>query len=393
MKKPKIMVAYGTRPEAIKLAPLIKTLKSDKRFVTCIVSTGQHQEMLNQVNVMFGIEPDFDLSLMHKKQPLNRIMSRALKGLDKLLERIAPDILVVQGDTTTAMAAAIAGFNRHVKVVHLEAGLRSGDMSSPFPEEANRRLITTVASLHLAPTHSARSNLLADGVNRKDIVVTGNTVIDALHEAATWDVGFEDPRIAEVLESGQEFIVVTTHRRENLDSMEQIGHAISRLAKLYPNYTFILPVHLNPVIRKNIAPQVVKNNNVLLSAPLPYDQFTHLLAKAKLIITDSGGVQEEAPALGIPVILMRNTSERPEAIEAGTVRLVGSDEDVIVGEVSLLLDDDSEYKHMSEAINPYGDGRAAYRSVAAIAELTGVGTRVEQFTPQSLHGKSYADER
>ena len=381
MKKPKVMVVYGTRPEAIKLAPLIKALKKDKRFETCVVSTGQHKEMLTQVNVMFGIEPDFDLSLMHKNQPLNRIMSRGLKGLDKLLERISPDVLVVQGDTTTAMSAAIAGFNRRVRVVHLEAGLRSGNMDSPFPEEANRRLITTVASLHLAPTASARENLLADGVNRNDIVITGNTVIDALHEAATWDVTFEDPVIGKVAASDKQIIVVTTHRRENIDSMEHIGRAISRLANSYPDIIFILPVHLNPIIRKSIAPQVAENNNVILTAPLPYDQFTRLLRRASIIITDSGGVQEEAPALGIPVILMRDNSERPEAIEAGTVRLVGSDEDVIVGEVEQLIENESEYKRMSEAINPYGDGRAAYRSVAAIADLSGVGTRVEQFTP------------
>ncbi|HJE10579.1 MAG TPA: UDP-N-acetylglucosamine 2-epimerase (non-hydrolyzing) [Corynebacterium glutamicum] len=381
MAKPKVLIVYGTRPEAIKLAPVVKAFKADKRFKTVVASTGQHREMLSQVNEMFNIEPDYDIGLMHKKQPLNRIMSRSLKGLDKLLEIEGPDIMIVQGDTTTAMAAAIAGFNREVKIVHLEAGLRSGDMSSPFPEEANRKLITTIASLHLAPTISSRENLLKEGVDRKNIVVTGNTVIDALEEASSWDVTFSSKQVQEFTESTNRKVLVTTHRRENIHAVKNIGRAIARLADAFPDVSFIIPVHLNPLIHKNIIPELKGHDNVCVTRPLPYDEFTHLIKASDLIVTDSGGIQEEAPSLGKPVLLMRNTSERPEAIDAGTVRLVGANEETIFREVSLLLTDKEEYDRMAHAINPYGDGRAAVRTLAAVSELTGIGARVEQFNP------------
>lgn len=381
MAKPKVLIVYGTRPEAIKLAPVVKAFKADKRFKTVVASTGQHREMLSQVNEMFNIEPDYDIGLMHKKQPLNRIMSRSLKGLDKLLEVEGPDIMIVQGDTTTAMAAAIAGFNREVKIVHLEAGLRSGDMSSPFPEEANRKLITTIASLHLAPTISSRENLLKEGVDRKNIVVTGNTVIDALEEASSWDVTFSSKQVQEFTESTNRKVLVTTHRRENIHAVKNIGRAIARLADAFPDVSFIIPVHLNPLIHKNIIPELKGHDNVCVTRPLPYDEFTHLIKASDLIVTDSGGIQEEAPSLGKPVLLMRNTSERPEAIDAGTVRLVGANEETIFSEVSLLLTDKEEYDRMAHAINPYGDGRAAVRTLAAVSELAGIGARVEQFNP------------
>lgn len=381
MAKPKVLIVYGTRPEAIKLAPVVKAFKADRRFKTVVASTGQHREMLSQVNEMFNIEPDYDIGLMHKKQPLNRIMSRSLKGLDKLLEVEGPDIMIVQGDTTTAMAAAIAGFNREVKIVHLEAGLRSGDMSSPFPEEANRKLITTIASLHLAPTISSRENLLKEGVDRKNIVVTGNTVIDALEEASSWDVTFSSKQVQEFTESTNRKVLVTTHRRENIHAVKNIGRAIARLADAFPDVSFIIPVHLNPLIHKNIIPELKGHDNVCVTRPLPYDEFTHLIKASDLIVTDSGGIQEEAPSLGKPVLLMRNTSERPEAIDAGTVRLVGANEETIFSEVSLLLTDKEEYDRMAHAINPYGDGRAAVRTLAAVSELAGIGARVEQFNP------------
>lgn len=381
MAKPKVLIVYGTRPEAIKLAPVVKAFNADKRFKTVVASTGQHREMLSQVNEMFNIEPDYDIGLMHKKQPLNRIMSRSLKGLDKLLEIEGPDIMIVQGDTTTAMAAAIAGFNREVKIVHLEAGLRSGDMSSPFPEEANRKLITTIASLHLAPTISSRENLLKEGVDRKNIVVTGNTVIDALEEASSWDVTFSSKQVQEFTESTNRKVLVTTHRRENIHAVKNIGRAIARLADAFPDVSFIIPVHLNPLIHKNIIPELKGHDNVCVTRPLPYDEFTHLIKASDLIVTDSGGIQEEAPSLGKPVLLMRNTSERPEAIDAGTVRLVGANEETIFSEVSLLLTDKEEYDRMAHAINPYGDGRAAVRTLSAVSELAGIGARVEQFNP------------
>ena len=381
MAKPKVLIVYGTRPEAIKLAPVVKAFKSDKRFKTVVASTGQHREMLQQVNDMFGIKPNYDIGLMHKKQPLNRIMSRSLKGLDKLLEVENPDVMIVQGDTTTAMAAAIAGFNREVKIVHLEAGLRSGDMTSPFPEEANRKLIATVAALHLAPTVSARENLLKEGVERNQIVVTGNTVIDALEEASSWDVTFSSKRVQEFTEKDNRKVLVTTHRRENIHAVKHIGRAIARLADKFPDVSFIIPVHLNPRVRKSIIPELKGHENVCITRPLPYDEFTHLIKASDLIVTDSGGIQEEAPSLGKPVLLMRDTSERPEAIDAGAVRLVGANEETIVNEVSRLLTDQSEYDRMARAINPYGDGRAAVRTVAAVSELLGIGARVEQFHP------------
>ncbi len=381
MSVPKVMVVYGTRPEAIKLAPLITSFQEDSRFTTCIVSTGQHLQMLNQVNSLFGIEPDYDLRLMHKRQPLNRIMSRSLKGLDALLDKEKPDALVVQGDTTTAMAAALAGFNRQVKVVHLEAGLRSGDLAAPFPEEANRKLITTVASLHLAPTPSARNNLLAEGVAEHDIVVTGNTVIDALHEASSWEITGNCDDLFDLRNPDKKLVVVTTHRRENHPFFAAIGRAVSRLAERFSEVSFVIPMHLNPVLRDSMLPELEGHENIIVSKPLPYAEFAHLLSSSTLVLTDSGGIQEEAPALGIPVLVMRETSERPEAIEAGTARLVGSNEDRIVREVSRLLTNEDEYQSMSRALNPYGDGHASARSLAAVAELLGVGSRVKEFDP------------
>ncbi|MDO5031021.1 non-hydrolyzing UDP-N-acetylglucosamine 2-epimerase [Corynebacterium sp.] len=380
MAKPKIMTVYGTRPEAIKVAPLIKALESDERFESVAVSTGQHKEMLEQVNSMFGIKPKHDLGLMKPGQSLNEIVSRAIAGLDEIIEEEQPDIIVSQGDTSTAMAAALAGFHRGVQVVHLEAGLRTGNIYSPFPEEANRKIIGQVAELHLAPTEGAMENLRRENFRSKDIVVTGNTVIDALLEAATWDVEFEDEKLAEAAASDKRFVVVTTHRRENIDAMKEIGGAVQDLAKAYPDIIFALPLHLNPKVREAVLPEVEDLPNVIITNPLPYDQFTKLQDRATIILTDSGGVQEEAPSLGKPVLVMRHNTERPEAVVAGTVKLVGTDRNLIVAEAKLLLDDDAAYAAMANAVNPYGDGKGAERSVAAIAELLGVGERLPDFT-------------
>lgn len=383
MSKPKIMTVYGTRPEAIKVAPVIKALEKDERFESVAVSTGQHKEMLEQVNTMFGIEPKLDLHLMKPGQGLNEIVSRALMGLDEIIDAEQPDVIISQGDTSTAMAAALAGFHRGVKIVHLEAGLRTGDIHSPFPEEANRKLIGQVAELHLAPTAGSMENLRRENVRSKDIAVTGNTVIDALLEAASWDTEFEDPALQEAAESGKRLVVVTTHRRENLEAMKEIGGAVKDLAEAYPDINFALPLHLNPKVREAVLPEVESLSNVIITDPLPYDQFTKLLDRATIILTDSGGVQEEAPALGKPVLVMRQNTERPEAVVAGTVKLVGTNRSLIVAEAKLLLDDDAAYHSMANAVNPYGDGKAAERAVAAIAELLGVGERLPDFDPSA----------
>ncbi|OFO22091.1 UDP-N-acetyl glucosamine 2-epimerase [Corynebacterium sp. HMSC056F09] len=382
MPLPKIMTVYGTRPEAIKVAPVITALEKDERFESVAVSTGQHREMLEQVNTMFGIKPKLDLHLMKPGQSLNEIVSRALMGLDEIIDAEQPDLIISQGDTSTAMTAALAGFHRGVKIVHLEAGLRTGDIHSPFPEEANRKLIGQVTELHLAPTAGSMENLRRENVRSKDIAVTGNTVIDALLEAASWDTEFEDPAVQEAAQSAKRLVVVTTHRRENLEAMKEIGRAVKDLAESYPDINFVLPLHLNPKVRGAVLPEVESLRNVIITDPLPYDQFTKLLDRATIILTDSGGVQEEAPALGKPVLVMRQNTERPEAVVAGTVKLVGTNRSLIVAEAKLLLDDDAAYEAMANAVNPYGDGKAAERAVAAIAELLGVGERLPDFSPE-----------
>lgn len=382
MSLPKVMTVYGTRPEAIKVAPVIAALDQDDRFESVAVSTGQHREMLDQVNKMFGITPDYDLNLMKPGQGLNELVSRAMIGLDQVISKEQPDVIISQGDTSTAMTAALAAFHRDVKVVHLEAGLRTGNIFSPFPEEANRRVIGQVASLHLAPTAGSLENLRRENFRSKDIVVTGNTVIDSLLEAASWDVGFEDKQLSTLAETDERMVLVTTHRRENLDAMTEIGTAIQQLAENYADTVFVLPLHLNPLVRNAVLPKVDTLDNVIITNPLPYDQFTKLMNRATLVVTDSGGVQEEAPALGKPVLVMRENTERPEAVTAGTVKLVGTDRQRIVSETTLLLDVPAAYDAMANAVNPYGDGKAAKRSVAAIAQLMGVGERMPDFAPE-----------
>lgn len=380
MAQHKVMTVYGTRPEAIKVATVVEALDRDERFESIPVVTGQHREMLDQVNAMFGITPKHDLDLMRPGQPLNAIVSRAIAGIDELIAAEQPDVVIVQGDTSTAMAAALAAFNRQVTVVHLEAGLRTGDISSPFPEEANRKLISQVAKLHLAPTRGSRDNLLHESVEPSTIVVTGNTVIDALLEASTWDTVPGDPAVADAVASGRPIILATTHRRENLgDSMTSIGRALAEIADRHQDHFMILPIHRNPIVRQAVLPQLEGKNNVIVTEPLPYAEFTKVMAAARIVLTDSGGVQEEAPSLGKPVLVMRENTERPEAVDAGTVRLVGTDYDRIVFEATHLLEDASTYSAMANAVNPYGDGAASARSVAAIAALLGSGDRLPDF--------------
>ena len=381
---PKVMPVYGTRPEAIKVAPIVKALQADDRFECVVAVTGQHREMLDQVNELFGIVPDHDLNIIRPRQTLNGVFARTLEGLDAVLEQERPDAVVVQGDTTTSTAAAVAAFNRGIAVVHAEAGLRSFDIHSPFPEEANRKITSQIAALHLPPTSVSRDNLLREGVAAEDVYVTGNTVIDALLEAVEHQVPFEDERLAALQASGRRVVLVTTHRRENQgDAMRGVGRALARLAAVHPDATFVLPAHRNPVVREAILPEIEGRENVLVTEPLAYGEFTHLLSVATVVLTDSGGVQEEAPSLGKPVLVMRENTERPEAVTAGTVRLIGTDGEVVVAEVTRLLEEPEAYEAMAAAVNPYGDGRAAERTVSGIARLLGVGERLPEFDPEA----------
>lgn len=380
--KPKIMTIYGTRPEAIKVATVIKAFGADDRFESIPVITGQHREMLDQVNDMFGITPSDDLNIMRPGQSLNGIVARAISGLDELFVQHKPDVVIVQGDTSTAMAGGLAAFNRGIRVVHLEAGLRTGDIDSPFPEEANRRIVAPLARLHLPPTTTSRDNLLRESIDPNDIVVTGNTVIDALFEAVTWKTSFTDAALQRAVESGRPIVLFTTHRRENLgDAMQNVGRAIARLAREYPDHTMVLPVHRNPAVREAVLPHIDSIENVIVTEPLAYAEFTALMHAAKLVVTDSGGVQEEAPSLGKPVLVMRENTERPEAVAAGTVKLIGTDEDRIFGEADLLLHHTAAYDAMANAVNPYGDGKATPRAVEAIAAMLGIGERLPDFSP------------
>ncbi|MFD2796812.1 non-hydrolyzing UDP-N-acetylglucosamine 2-epimerase [Promicromonospora vindobonensis] len=364
------MTIYGTRPEAIKVAPVITALEADDRFDSLTVVTGQHREMLDQVNDVFGIVPDYDLDIMSHGQTLTEIFARVMDQLDPILSEVRPDAVIVQGDTSTSTAAALAAFYRQIPVIHLEAGLRSGDIMSPFPEEANRKITSQIASLHLAPTLRSLANLVAEGVQLDDIVVTGNTVIDALYLAVERRTAFTDPALAGVAASGRRIVLVTTHRRENWgDAMEGVGRALARIARRFPDVEIVLPVHRNPVVRDAVLPHLEGLPNVTVTEPLGYGEFTHLLSLSTLVLTDSGGLQEEAPSLGKPVLVMRDNTERPEAVEAGTARLIGTAEERIVGEVNRLLTNERAYAAMAQAVNPYGDGHSAGRVLDATARM------------------------
>ena len=375
-----VMVVYGTRPEAIKMAPLILALRSDPRFRVQVVVAGQHREMLDQVNDSFGILPDRDLDIHQPRQTLTSITIRTLERLTGALAELRPDAVLVQGDTSTTFVAGLSAFYAGVTVVHTEAGLRTGDPTSPFPEEINRRLTTQLASLHLAPTAAARANLVRENVDPAAVVVTGNSVIDALLITVAKRPQIEDPELATRLSLGRPVVAVTAHRRESWgEPLRQVGRAIARLAAAHPDHDFVFPAHRNPLVREAILPAVEGCSNVIVTEPLPYTQFCALLERAAVLLTDSGGVQEEGPSLGKPVLVMRETTERPEAVSAGTVRLVGTREETIVGAVSTLLTDAAAYNAMARAVNPYGDGRAAERTVKALARLYGHEDVVEEF--------------
>lgn len=374
----KILMVYGTRPEAVKMAPLIGELARSRHCRPIVAVTGQHREMLDQVNRLFGIQPSHDLNIITQSQSLENVTTRVLSGVSGVIEAEAPDALLVQGDTTSCFAAALAAFYRKIPLFHLEAGLRTGDRYNPFPEEINRRLTTQLAALHLAPTQTSKLNLLKDGVAERDIVVTGNTVIDALLQVSGRNNPSENPDLERIM--GRRSVLITAHRRESWgEPMAQTARAIARLARIFPEIAFLLPAHLNPVVREVLLPPLAGLENVVITQPLDYGDFVKAMRDCAIVLTDSGGVQEEAPTFGKPVLVMRETTERPEAVAAGTVRLVGTSEDRIVGEVTNLLTDRRAYQEMARAVNPYGDGQAAMRSVQAIEHFFALGDRPIEF--------------
>lgn len=372
----KILLVFGTRPEAIKMAPLVKEFQKDtEHFETKVCVTAQHRQMLDQVLEVFGITPDYDLNIMAPNQDLYDITSKVLLGLRDVLKDFAPDVVLVHGDTTTSMAASLAAFYRQIAVAHVEAGLRTYDMLSPWPEEMNRQVTDRICTYYFAPTGQSRQNLLRENIEEKKIFVTGNTVIDALLMAVdiiATKTGMEEQIHKEIQEKGytvgeRDYILVTGHRRENFgEGFLHICKAIRELASQYPDIDIVYPVHLNPNVQKPVYELLSGLDNVFLISPLDYLPFIYAMQHSILLLTDSGGVQEEAPSLGKPVLVMRNTTERPEAVEAGTVKLVGTDAETIVGNVVELLRNKELYKRMSEMHNPYGDGQACERIVNAL---------------------------
>ena len=366
----KVLSVYGTRPEAIKMAPLVNLLDSTDGFDSRVCVTAQHREMLDQVLDLFSITPHFDLNVMKPGQSLSDITSEVLKRLSEVFKTFTPDIVLVHGDTSTTLAASLAAYYHQIPVGHVEAGLRTGDIYSPWPEEVNRKAAGAIAHLHFAPTKQAKLNLLSEAVADDQITVTGNTVIDALLDVV--DRLNSSPELAAIqdellgLGDTQRIVLVTGHRRESFgQGFENICAALARLA-LRDDVTLVYPVHLNPNVREPVEKLLGDRLNIKLISPLEYLPFVHLMNRADLILTDSGGIQEEAPSLGKPVLVMRNTTERPEAVESGTVRLVGSDESLIFAEASRLLDDATAYDAMSFAHNPYGDGKAASRIIETL---------------------------
>jgi len=365
----KILIVFGTRPEAIKMAPLVKEFKKDTlNFETKVCVTAQHREMLDQVLNLFQITPDYDLDIMKPSQDLYDVTSSILLKIKPVLEGFSPDVVLVHGDTATTFATSLAAYYQKIKIGHIEAGLRTGNLYSPWPEEGNRRLTGVLANYHFSPTSTSKNNLLNEGVNESTVFVTGNTVIDALQLVVNRiknDGGLRLKIESTIFQSGfqelnSKFVLVTGHRRENFgQGFLNICEALKVLAKNNPDISILYPVHLNPNVRGPVNELLSNVNNIKLVKPFQYEEFIYLMSKSYLILTDSGGIQEEAPSLGRPVLVMRDTTERPEAVEAGTVKLVGSDQDNIIKEVQKLLNDNSEYQKMSKAHNPYGDGNAS----------------------------------
>jgi len=371
MKK-KILLVFGTRPEAIKMAPLVKAFKDDNDFITKVCVTAQHRHMLDQVLDIFNIKPDFDLNLMKKNQTLSDLTSRVLQGMNEVFSIFKPDIVFVHGDTTTSMASSLAAFYEKIKVAHIEAGLRTNNIYDPWPEEGNRRITSVLANYHFAPTQNSKENLLNENINKDNIFVTGNTVVDALLFTSKKIESNKELRKSIDFQLSNQYkvnrlkklILVTGHRRENFgQGFKNISKALKAIAQKNPNVDIVYPVHLNPNVQKPVL-QALKNiSNIYLIEPVQYETFVYLMSQACFILTDSGGIQEEAPSLGKPVLLMRNTTERPEAVLSGAVRLVGTEYKRIIKESEILLNDNDEHAKMSFSKNPYGDGTACAKVV------------------------------
>ncbi len=367
MSAVKVMNVFGTRPEAIKMAPVVQRLQKTEGIKTIVAVTAQHREMLDQVLELFQIKPDYDLDIMKEGQTLSDITVRVLKGLEEVMEKERPDMILVHGDTSTTFVAALAGFYQQIKVGHVEAGLRTYNKYSPFPEEMNRHLTGVLTDLHFAPTLNSKNNLLAENVPVDRVFVTGNTVIDALLETVRDDYQFQIPELTRIDFTNKKIVLLTAHRRENLgEGMENIFKAVRELIKTEEKIEVIFPVHLNPLVRDKANEILGGLERIHLIEPLDYLPFANLLFQSCLVLTDSGGLQEEAPSLGKPVLVLRDTTERPEAVEAGTVRLVGLDQETIYSTARELLNEENKYQEMAGSVNPYGDGRASDRIVNRI---------------------------
>jgi UDP-N-acetylglucosamine 2-epimerase len=385
MKRIKVVTVFGTRPEAIKMAPLVKLMEQNGHIETVVCVTAQHREMLDQVLGLFDIVPDYDLDIMRDRQTLTGVTVRALEGVGNVLDEVKPDAVLVHGDTTTTFAGSLASFYRHVRVGHVEAGLRTFDRYSPFPEEINRRLTGALADMHFAPTAVAKANLLREGVPENSIVVTGNTVIDALLQVARSGYIFTQPLLKDMDFELKRVILLTCHRRENLGKpMEEIFKAVRDIVSAYSDVEVVYPVHRNPAVLEAARSILGERKRIHLIEPLDYLPFANLMGKCHLVMTDSGGIQEEAPSLGKPVLVLREVTERPEAVKAGTVKLAGVKRAEVVKAASQLLEDDSEYSKMAHAVNPYGDGTASRRIVDALLYFFGINERPpEDFYPRA----------
>ena len=384
MAKLKVMTVFGTRPEAIKMCPLVLELRKHPEEIEPLVAvTAQHREMLDQVLHLFGITPDYDLNIMSAGQTLYDVTEKALRGLQKVLEEAKPDLVLVHGDTTTTFAGALAAFYAQIPVGHVEAGLRTGNKYSPFPEEMNRKLTGALADYHFAPTATSKANLLRENVPEAQITVTGNTVIDALKTTVKPGYRFGDDALHEVLDSGKRLILMTTHRRENLgEPMRHVYKALCEVLRTHSDVEAIFPVHKNPKVRQIVNEELGHLPQVHLIEPLDYEPFANLMARVDIVLTDSGGIQEEAPALGKPVLVLRDTTERPEAVTAGTVKLIGTVYADVLRETNLLLDNPEHYRAMAEAVNPYGDGEACARIVGCILNEFGISDKkITEFQP------------
>ena len=378
MKKLRLMTVFGTRPEAIKMCPLVLEMHKYPEYIEPIVAvTAQHREMLDQVLELFRIKPDYDLNIMASGQTLYDITTRALNGLKEVIEDAKPDMVLVHGDTTTTFAGALAAFYAQVSVGHVEAGLRTGNKYSPYPEEMNRKLTGSIADMHFAPTSTSKENLLKENVNSEAIMVTGNTVIDALQTTVKANYEFADAEFNKIFARGNRLILMTTHRRENLgEPMRNVYKALRKVLETHADVEAIFPVHKNPKVREIVQEELGGLEKVHLIEPMDYEPFANLMGKVDIVLTDSGGIQEEAPALGKPVLVLRDTTERPEAVDAGTVKLVGTGYEDVLCETNLLLDDPAHYQKMAEAANPYGDGKACERIIRAILQKKGYNIKI-----------------